>query len=117
MAGRMPGLSACHSCPGSCPCVPCSRCGPACLHAGLFRVGDILGSGLLKDSLSAVPLSTIVCMDGDKEVTLLEFPLVPLGFIFWNTEADQSTRDTPKRRSGCGPAECRHDRSGSDEWP
>ena len=37
--------------------------GHACLHACLFRVGNILGAGLLKDCLSAFPLATIVCMD------------------------------------------------------
>jgi hypothetical protein len=30
----------------------------ACLHAGLFRVGNILSPGLFKDRLSAVPLRT-----------------------------------------------------------
>src|SRR5215510_6307645 len=85
------------------------------LHACLFRVGNILGPGLLKDRLDAVPLSTTVCMDGDEQVALFKFPLVPLGLIFWNTEANQGAGDTSQRRSGRGPAERCHDRSGGDE--
>src|SRR5215510_10091860 len=87
------------------------------LHACLFCVGNILGSGLLKDRLDAVPLSTMVCMDGHEQVALLEFPLVPLGLIFWNTKANQGSCDTSQRRSGRGPAEHRHDRPSSAEWP
>ena len=36
---------------------PAPDVGPRGLHAGLFHVGPILGSGLLKDRLGAVPLS------------------------------------------------------------
>src|SRR4029453_5583915 len=88
----------------------------ACLHACLFRVGNILGSSLFKDGLRAVPLRTIVGMHGDEQVPLFDFPLVALGLIFGNTHANQGSREAPKRRSSCRPAECRHDWSTGNEW-
>src|SRR5918992_2855521 len=107
MTGRMPGL----------PGAVARALGLAGLHACLFRVGNILGAGLFKDRLGAVPLRTIVGMHGDEQVPFFDFPLVPLGLIFWHAHANQGARETAQRRPRRRPAEGCHDRASGDEWP
>jgi len=95
MAGRRrPEPGAPDGVPGSGPrALP--RRGRAYLHRRLFRVGDILCPGLLKDRLGTVPLGTIFRMDGNQHVAFFDFPLVPLGLIFWDTHPNQGAREAP----------------------
>src|SRR6185436_6188882 len=78
---------------------------------------DILGPGFGENVFGSLNLLGILSVDRDEDIACLDLPLVTLGFEFWNSQADQSTRDAADGCADRRTTQRRHNWSRRNERP
>src|SRR5579863_8339659 len=64
------------------------------VRRGFPRRRDVLSSGAFQDFFRSFLPVRVVTVNRDQNSAVLHTTLVPLGFVFWNSHSDQSSRDS-----------------------